>query len=242
MDVKQERRLPFAWQTTICLLWTSSLLLFLPFFLFKLSYKLAECSTMLNSDIYASGLSTCYTSLCTRSWTSTPLMTVEKMYCVYIWRRNNYGASLLFILAFLFSVLCIHWLLSQSYFFYVINSIIAQSDIFHISFSTSSYSLACFTSFKYLTQIAQFSYPLCPTEIWLISYIHPFPLDFTSIMTDGRTIWSMMIFLAYSITFFSLMIILREMHFFLCAHQTHYFFVWRSCLVCSITSSLWEMH
>lgn len=144
---------------------------------------------------------------------------------------------------YLFSLpfLCINWLLSKSYFFYVIKSIIAQRDVFHISFSTSSYSLACFRSYKYLKQSAQFSYPVLPT-IWLITYIHPFPLDFTSIMIDRRTIWNMMIFLAYSITFFSLMIILRETHFFLCAHKTHYFFVWRSFLVCSITSSLWEIH
>lgn len=125
--------------------------------------------------------------------------------------------------------------------FCVIKNIIAWRNVFHISFSTSSYNRTCFTSFKYLKQSAQFSNPVLPTEIWLISYICPFPLDFTSIMTDSRTIWSMMIFLAYSITFFSLMIILKD-HFFLCAHKSHYFFVWRSCLVCSITSFLWEIH
>ena len=80
-----------------------------------------------------------------------------------------------------------------------------------------------------------------PAEIWSISYNHPLPLDFflTHIMIDSGAICNRMIFLAYFITFFSLMIILRETHFFLSAHRTHYFFIARCCFVCSITSSLW---
>lgn len=87
--------------TAYCLFALNLLTPFIPpFFLFMLSYELAECFTMLYSDISASELSTCYTSLCSGNWTSTPLLTVEKIYCVYVWRRGNLGASLLFILVF----------------------------------------------------------------------------------------------------------------------------------------------
>lgn len=172
-----------------------------------------------------------------------PSWLLKNMWCVYMQEEQFWGFLVIYTcFLFRFPVLWIYWLLSQSYFFYVIKSIIARKNVFDTSFSTSSYSLTCFTSVKYLKQSAQLSYPVLPTEIWLISYVYPFPLDFTSIMIDSRTIWNVMIFLAYSITFFSLMNILRKMHFFLCVHKIHYFFVWRSCLVCPITSSLWEIH
>lgn len=114
---------------------------------------------------------------------NTPDDCWKDVWCVYMEEEQLWGFLAIYTcFVFLFPVLCIHWLLSQSYFFYVIKNRIARQNVFDISFSTSSYSLTCFTSFKYLKQRSQFSYPVLPTEIWLISYIHPFPLGFTAIM------------------------------------------------------------
>lgn len=66
------------------------------FVLLVLSHKLAVLPSyiLIFMHVYH------YSSLWTRSWTWTSLLTVEKMYRVCVWRRGNLGVSSLFLLFF----------------------------------------------------------------------------------------------------------------------------------------------